>query len=936
MKSGHNDPIFFCSVGESRKLQNCNCMNILSSFQYSRLALSSYRIKSLLFTAFLVVTASIYANSTPTVGVPRAKSALLEIVNSGKWAITAKDVQELRVQDIYSDEIGTHAYFQQQFQGIDIYNAILAVHINKLGAVYFATSRAVVLPTSIGGMPKPGISVSVAHPTQRIASASLIAAAMVQEAGAPSSENWVHRSNASNQTNTRYQENKGVMQPVWISENLSNSNDIATAQTLIPAFTLTFFDTKSKQWRIWIVNEQAQKLSEHSWTVSCALGHQHSTESSRNQCAMEQRMVQEKSVGRRGNDGASYHAFAFPVESPLYGKADTLVNPADDDASPYGWHDVNGTAGAEYTTTRGNNVHATEDANDDNQPGYAVNGGSSLQFLSPYNPAEPNPVNYRDFAIVNLFVANNLMHDIAHHYGFNEESGNFQSTNYTNKGVGGDYVRADAQDGSGTNNANFSTPPEGTPVRMQMYIWDGVSYKSVLAGPGGIRFGTGITDGTWGKTITDVPSGGKLMWVNDNNAAKTHQGCMTYSNGDLIKGNIAAIDRGSCTFVQKVFRAQSYGATAVVILDTSAADQTITMSSDNSTQASRITIPVLFVRKSDANILRQMLNDSSFTVSFYDSSAYAKRTDSDLDMGVIAHEYTHGISIRLTCGPSNSSGLNNREQMGEGWSDFIALAFTTKKGDVGSTPRGMGNWLQGEDKNGTGIRTYPYSTNMSINPHTYGNVAKFSVAGQTPVHFTGEIWCSMLWDLYWDFIKEYGFNEDLYRGTGGNNEMIQLVFDAMKLQACGPGFTDARDAILAADEARNGGKNAAMIWKAFARRGLGYSAAQGDPNNCSDGEEAFDMPTFGRTESFNTAVDSKIRISPNPFSNELLVEPSNLHGILRAEIYSLDGKLLAIPQQLMEGGAVRLNTSPLSAGAYILRVFNENGEYQQASTVIKN
>jgi hypothetical protein len=66
------------------------------------------------------------------------------------------------------------------------------------------------------------------------------------------------------------------------------------------------------------------------------------------------------------------------------------------------------------------------------------------------------------------------------------------------------------------------------------------------------------------------------------------------------------------------------------------------------------------------------------------------------------------------------------------------------------------------------------------------------------------------------------------------------------------------------------------------------------------------------------------------------VEPSNLHGILRAEIYSLDGKLLAIPQQLMEGGAVRLNTSPLSAGAYILRVFNENGEYQQASTVIKN
>jgi hypothetical protein len=400
----------------------------------------------------------------------------------------------------------------------------LAVHINKSGAVYFATSRAVVLPVSAANTAPRGSEISFTHPVQQISTSALISATLVHELGAPTSENWVVRGSASNSasnsesnyTNFVYQENKGVLQPVWISENQGNSKEIATSPNLVPAFTLTFFDSKTKQWRIWIVNDRAQKLSEHSWTVSCALGHQHTTETSRNQCAMEQHMVQEKTVGRRGNDGASYHAFAFPVESPLYGKADTLVNPADYDASPYGWHDVNGAAGAEYTTTRGNNVHATEDANDDNQPGYAVNGGSSLQFLSPYNPSEPNPVNYRDFAIVNLFVANNLMHDIAHHYGFDEESGNFQSTNYSNKGVGGDYVRADAQDGSGTNNANFSAPPEGTPVRMQMYIWDGVSYKSVLAGPGGIRFGTGITDGTWGKTITEIPTSGKLMWVNDN------------------------------------------------------------------------------------------------------------------------------------------------------------------------------------------------------------------------------------------------------------------------------------------------------------------------------------------------------------------------------------------------------------------------------------
>ena len=53
---------------------------------------------------------------------------------------------------------------------------------------------------------------------------------------------------------------------------------------------------------------------------------------------------------------------------------------------------------------------------------------------------------------------NNIMHDLWYQYGFDEASGNFQDTNYGKGGVGGDYVNADAQDGSGTNNANFGTP----------------------------------------------------------------------------------------------------------------------------------------------------------------------------------------------------------------------------------------------------------------------------------------------------------------------------------------------------------------------------------------------------------------------------------------------------------------------------------------------
>ena len=57
--------------------------------------------------------------------------------------------------------------------------------------------------------------------------------------------------------------------------------------------------------------------------------------------------------------------------------------------------------------------------------------------------------------------------------GFDEASANFQQTNFTGMGLGNDRVLADVQDGSGTNNANFATPPDGTSGRMQMFRFTG-------------------------------------------------------------------------------------------------------------------------------------------------------------------------------------------------------------------------------------------------------------------------------------------------------------------------------------------------------------------------------------------------------------------------------------------------------------------------------
>ena len=74
--------------------------------------------------------------------------------------------------------------------------------------------------------------------------------------------------------------------------------------------------------------------------------------------------------------------------------------------------------------------------------------------------------------------------------------------------------------------------------------------------------------------------------------------------------------------------------------------------------------------------------------------------DGDFDNGVIAHEYAHGISNRLTGGPANVGCLSNTEQMGEGWSDWLGLIMTIEPGDAGTDPRPIGTWLFGQAPSG--------------------------------------------------------------------------------------------------------------------------------------------------------------------------------------------------------------------------------------------
>src|SRR5262245_52906833 len=130
------------------------------------------------------------------------------------------------------------------------------------------------------------------------------------------------------------------------------------------------------------------------------------------------------------------------------------------------------------TVTTGNNVDAYLDTNADNQPdaisGNGLQNGrafSSIQdFTFPFTLGV-DPRTQRAASVANLFYFNNIMHDFSYGLGFTESAGNFQTNNFGRGGTGNDSVRAEAQDGSGTNNANFGTPPEGQRPRMQMFLF---------------------------------------------------------------------------------------------------------------------------------------------------------------------------------------------------------------------------------------------------------------------------------------------------------------------------------------------------------------------------------------------------------------------------------------------------------------------------------
>ncbi|KAH6583678.1 hypothetical protein BASA60_001323 [Batrachochytrium salamandrivorans] len=221
---------------------------------------------------------------------------------------------------------------------------------------------------------------------------------------------------------------------------------------------------------------------------------------------------------------------------------------------------------------------------------------------------------------------------------------------------------------------------------------------------------------------------------------------------------------------------------------------------------------------------------------------------SGLDNGIPIHEYAHGVSNRLTGGAATTGCLSTNEAqgLGEGWSDIMTLIVLARGTDTANNSIPMGAYVTNRPD---GIRSHPYTADININPLRYSDLQH-----RTGVHAIGEVWASMLWDVYWNLVAKRGFSANLYnaRQAAGNIVTMKIIIGGMMIQQCNPTFLNARDAVIAADATHYRGDNKCEIYKAFAKRGLGFKATNTRKNDFSIPPECEDAPSPDATSTTNS------------------------------------------------------------------------------------
>lgn len=435
---------------------------------------TSILVKNKLFIVVYVLLGMLFSIHTAFAQKEAEKIKTYLQANANKHHLSANDVKEMTISSQYlSPTTGWyHVYYNQVYQSIEVYNGILNATFVKDRVEYvgnnFVENIATKVPAGGTGFqqsPLSAVNKAAAYLGLTHNPANTIQSSVIRLTNGQVSKAIYTNAGLSNEAIP--------VKLYWFPH--TDSTNGATSLHLVWSVSISGKDYKN-YWVSQVDAYSGEVLHVDDQVIKCnfdgpehAQQHEHLPINS----AITPAATHARLTPLAAN---SYNVFDYPIESPSFGSRTIVTNPYTKFAptgtgpgSTNGWHDDGTTT---YTTTRGNNVLAKEDVDANNESVLGTSPTSAiLDFDYPYtqglNTAEGN----RNAAITNLFYWTNLIHDVLWKYGFDEPSGNFQNDNMGRGGLGNDYLFADAQDGLGTNNANFGTPTDGLKPRMQMYLW---------------------------------------------------------------------------------------------------------------------------------------------------------------------------------------------------------------------------------------------------------------------------------------------------------------------------------------------------------------------------------------------------------------------------------------------------------------------------------
>jgi hypothetical protein len=471
------------------------------------------------------------------------------------------------------------------------------------------------------------------------------------------------------------------------------------------------------------------------------------------------------------------------------------------------------------TTTSGNNAEAFADLNADRifngadvRP--AVKSGRILNYTYDHASEPLANTNQSSAAAVNTFFLVNWMHDWYYDSGFTEATRNAQADNFGRGGVANDPLLIQAQAGASTglrNNADMATPADGGRPRMRMFLWTAGTATSAI-GPTGTLHSEAFAAGPRNFDLT-----AQLAAATDG-TAPNDDACEPITSN--VAGKIALITfSGVCGSLATVNNAKAAGAIGVVLADGALDDPRAFAGS------AAANIPGVAIGKTDGLALNAALLAGPVTIELTSAVAGAER-DGDLDNGVIAHEWGHYMHHRLAnCGNSAQCA-----GMSEGWGDFNALLMMVREGDNRDGTYAEGNVALADgvtpDTAYFGIRRFPYSRDRTKNDLSFRHIGDENPlptgmpghpgGANSEVHNAGEIWATMMWEVFNVLADEHGVSVARRRIT-------DYVVAGLLLHPTNATFTEARDAILAAASALDT-DDMLLMAAAFAGRGAGSCA----------------------------------------------------------------------------------------------------------------